>query len=84
MNKNVALAKLKYLMAHNKFVIVNRRAKHAQAITTSLAKIIVNQLTIKDFQKYEIDRDRKNEFVWVYKTDYGEIYYIKFKFINNA
>lgn len=84
MNNSEALAKLKYLTAKNQFLLVNRRLSRAQAVTSSLAKEIVKQLTIADFQKYEADRDRLNEFVWIYETDYGAVYYIKFKFINDS
>ncbi|AMV68623.1 Phage protein [Pediococcus damnosus] len=83
MNTSEALARLKYLISKNQFILVNRRASHTQAVTSSLAKVIVNQLSITDFQKHEEDRDRLNEFVWVYKAEYGEVYYIKFKFIND-
>ncbi|AZZ60416.1 type II toxin-antitoxin system MqsR family toxin [Oenococcus sp. UCMA 16435] len=78
------LAKLKYLVSRNDFILVNRRASHAQAVTSSLAKIITNQLQIRDFQKHESDRDRPDEYVWVFKTEYGDTYYIKFKFIENG
>ncbi|MDN6900674.1 type II toxin-antitoxin system MqsR family toxin [Oenococcus sicerae] len=78
-----ALAKLKYLVSKNNFILVNRRFPHAQAITSNLAKIIINQLQVRDFQKHESDRDRLDEYVWVFKTEYGDIYYIKFKFIEN-
>ncbi|EHO53004.1 toxin-antitoxin system, toxin component [Lentilactobacillus kisonensis DSM 19906 = JCM 15041] len=80
----VVLAQLKYLVSKNQFQLVNRRAHHAQAVTTTLAKVIVNQLSTSDFQKYEEDRDRPKEYVWVFVTDYGDTYYIKFKFINNT
>lgn len=79
----MVLAQLKYLVSKNQFYLVNRRTQHAQAVTTSLAKLIVNQLSVSDFQKYEVDRDRPQEYVWVFKTAYGDTYYIKFKFVDN-
>lgn len=77
------LARLKYLVSRNQFYLVNRRAEHAQTVTSSLAKEITNQLSIDDFQKYEEDRNRPDEYIWMFKTDYGDIYYIKFKFIED-
>ncbi|WP_338092494.1 hypothetical protein [Lentilactobacillus sunkii] len=68
------LAQLKYLVSKNNFSLVNRRAQHARAVTTSLAKLIVRQLSIEDFQKYEEDRDRPHEYVWIFETDYGDTY----------
>ncbi|WP_284707481.1 hypothetical protein [Periweissella fabaria] len=44
MNPAEALLLLKDLVAQDKFSLVNRRAIHAQAVTSTLAKCIVTQL----------------------------------------
>lgn len=82
MNPAEALLLLKDLVAQDKFSLVNRRAIHAQAVTSTLAKCIVTQLQITDFKGHELDRDVPDEFVWIYKTYFGEVYYIKFKFMD--
>ncbi|WP_461244169.1 type II toxin-antitoxin system MqsR family toxin [Secundilactobacillus muriivasis] len=85
MNKTEALTLAKYLMENDRFQISKRRAMHAQPISNALAKEIMRQLKITDFVKYEEDRnpDYSGEFAWVFETQFGEQYYIKFKFKNN-
>ena len=83
MNKFEALARLKYLVSRNQFSMVSRQSTHATPVTSVLARLIVQQLLIQDFKKYDQDRDRPGEYLWVFKTDYGAIYYLKFKFISN-
>ncbi|WP_373443647.1 type II toxin-antitoxin system MqsR family toxin [Lacticaseibacillus paracasei] len=78
------LAKLKYLVNANRFDIVRRREPRAQAVAASLAKVIVRHLTVQDYKKHEQDRDFSNEYVWVFKTEYGAVYYIKFKIIDDT
>lgn len=80
MNKYEALARVKYLVACDRFSLVNRRSQSATAVTSTLAKIIVQQLRLTDFRKYTADRDRPGEYLWIFKTDYGDTYYLKFKF----
>lgn len=80
MNNELALSMLKKLVKQNRFEIVNRRAQHAQPISLAIARIVVAQLKLTDFVKKEKDRDRPTEYIWVYQTDVGIIYYLKFKF----
>ncbi|MFD1421837.1 type II toxin-antitoxin system MqsR family toxin [Lactiplantibacillus songbeiensis] len=84
MNKYEALARLKYLVSVNQFTMVTRRSMQATAVTRSMAKIIVQQLQVEDFKKYELDRDRPGTYLWVFKTEYGDTYYLKFKFLDKS
>ncbi|MDF7683733.1 type II toxin-antitoxin system MqsR family toxin [Lactobacillus sp. ESL0679] len=83
MNLIEVLARLKYLVAKDQFCLLNRRARRAQAVTSALAKEIVKQLSIEDFRSFEEDRDRIGEYLWIFQTEYGEVYYLKFKFVEN-
>ena len=77
-----ALKWLKLLVSENKFLLVKRKASHASPVTKEMVKLIVNDLSMKDFVKSEKDRDFPNEYVWIYETTFRIKYYIKFKFIN--
>lgn len=79
-----ALKWLKLLVSENKFLLVKRKASHASPVTKEMIKLIVNDLSMKDFVKSEKDRDFPNEYVWIYETTFGIKYYIKFKFINKG
>lgn len=74
---------MKVLVRKDQFIIVNRRAHHAAPVSSSVAKIVVANLTMKDFIKCELDRDESRDYIWIYVTDVGITYYLKFKFINN-
>lgn len=78
-----ALALLKYLVSHNRFHLVNRRDKMAQPVSRELAKSIVQQLTSSDFYKHEQNRNNPLQYVWIFITDDGKRYYIKFVFVKN-
>lgn len=78
-----ALGLLKYLVKHDRFHIVNRRDIMAQPVSRELAKSIVQQLSVDDFQSHERNRNNPMQFVWIFITDDGERYYIKFVFIEN-
>lgn len=80
MNSEFALKVLKRLVNEDKFSLVNRRANHAQAVSKAVAKIIVEQLEISDFVKRDKDRASPTEYLWIYKTEFEVVYYIKFKF----
>lgn len=84
LNVHVVLAKLKRLVSRDQFVLVNRRAIRAHAVTRTLAKEIVAQLLVSDFRKRDQNYDIPGEFVWFFKTEYGAVYYLKFKFINDG
>lgn len=81
MNEHIVLAKVKRLVGDNRFMLVRRRATHAKAVTRALAKEIIAQLSISDFRRRDFDRDDPDEYVWIFKTEFGAVYYIKFKFM---
>lgn len=78
MNPEFALKVLKRLVNKNKFSLVNRRARHARAVSKAVAKIVVSQLKISDFVKIEKYSAYPTEYLWIYKTEFGMAYYIKF------
>ena len=78
-----ALARLKFLVRHNQFQMVQRRSRMAMPVSIALAKEIVRQLSISDFVKHEPNRNNPLQFVWVFKTSDGQTYYIKFVFTEN-
>ena len=71
MNKQDALIEVKRLVRANRFVLVKRRSPKSMAVTTALAKLIVSKLAITDFVKHEADRDCLDEYVWIFKTEFG-------------
>ena len=75
-----ALARLKFLVKHDHFQMVQRRDKMALPVSVTLAKEIVKQLSVSDFVKHEPNRSNPLQFVWVFKTSDGQTYYIKFVF----
>lgn len=83
MNVTEALARLKFLVKHDRFHTVKRKSKMALPVSDSLAKEIVRQLSVNDFVKSERNRNNPLQFVWVFKTSDGETYYIKFVFVEN-
>lgn len=52
-------------------------------VSRYLAKKIVMQLSVNDFVKRERNRNNLSQFVWVFKTTDGKVYYIKFVFVDN-
>lgn len=83
MEVSEALARLKFLVNHDQFQMVQRKDRMAMPVSIPLAKEIVMQLSIRDFVKYEPNRNNPLQFVWVFKTVDGQTYYIKFVFIND-
>ncbi|MCR1903933.1 type II toxin-antitoxin system MqsR family toxin [Lactobacillus taiwanensis] len=83
MEVSEALARLKFLVRHNQFHMVQRRDRMAMPVSETLAREIVKQLEIKDFVKHEPNRNNPLQYVWVFKTSDGQTYYIKFIFIEN-
>lgn len=77
-----ALLLLKKLVKEDHFYLVKRKAQHASPVPKELAKIIVLNLSMKDFVNREKDRGFPNEYVWIYETTFGVKYYIKCKFKN--
>lgn len=78
-----ALARLKFLVSHDQFQMVQRRDKMAMPVSITLAKELVRQLSISDFVKCEPNRNDPLQFVWIFKTNDGQTYYIKFVFIEH-
>lgn len=77
------LARLKFLVSHDRFQIVRRKKKVAMPVSVPLAKELVKQLTINDFVKCEPNRNNPLQFVWIFKTSDGQTYYIKFVFTDS-
>lgn len=82
MNVSFALALLKHLVSNDKFKFVARQNKMALPVSNETAKTVVRQMSIDDFVSYSEDRDRPGEFLWIFITDDGQKYYLKFKFIH--
>ncbi|EEU21358.1 type II toxin-antitoxin system MqsR family toxin [Lactobacillus mulieris] len=78
-----ALARLKFLVRHNKFKMVRRTDKMAMPVSVPLAKELIRQLSIDDFVKHEPNRNNPLQFVWIFKTADEQKYYIKFVFTEN-
>lgn len=83
MEVSEALARLKFLVRHNQFHMVQIRDRMAMPVSETLAREIVKQLEIKDFVKHAPNRNNPLQYVWVFKTSDGQTYYIKFIFIEN-
>jgi hypothetical protein len=83
MDVGEALARLKFLVNHDRFYMVQRQSRMAMPVSVTLAKEIVRQLSINDFVKHEPNRNNPLQFVWVFKTSDGQTYYIKFVFTEN-
>lgn len=78
-----ALALLKSLVASNRYNLEPRGGAHATPVTNEVAKIIVANLEVSDFIKYESDDNPRyaGEYLWVFISTQDEKYYLKFKFI---
>ena len=79
-----ALAKLKFLVSHDRFKLVARRDTMKVPVSRVLAKTIIEQLSLEDFVKHERNRNNYTQFIWVFKTEYDQTYYIKFVFAENG
>lgn len=78
-----ALARLRFLVNHGRFQIVRRRKRMAMPGSRDLAKELVRHLLVTDFVKKEPNRNNPTQFVWIFKTSNGEVYYLKFVFVDN-
>ena len=74
-----ALARLKFLVNHGPFQIVRRRDRMAMPVSRDLAKELVRHLLVTDFVKKEPNRNNPTQFVWIFKTSNGEVYYRNLK-----
>ena len=80
---NEILDKLKISVNNNNFEFVPRADRSKSPATTTIAKIIVESLVEDNFWKRELDRNGSGEYVWIFISDDGIRYYIKFKFLQN-
>ncbi len=78
-----ALARLKFLVKRDRFMLVKRRDRMAMPVPVTLVKEIVRQLSVNDFVKHEPNRNNPLQFIWVFKTSDGQTYYIKFVFTDD-
>ncbi len=79
-NPENALAKLKTLVREGSFEFAPRNKLH---VTSKLAQVIVDTLSIDDFDSIGFDYNGTGDLVFVFISDDGIRYYIKFKFINS-
>jgi len=78
-----ALKLLQEEVKKGNFEFVNRRERTKSPISSVIAIIIIENLTIDDYVKDELDHNGSGDYIWVFKADDGTQYYIKFKFIEN-
>lgn len=83
MTTEEALSLLKALVSSGHFRLEARSAVHASPVTTEMAKIIVANLTLSDFDKCVEDSASKfhGEYLWIFKPERDDKYYLKVKFI---
>lgn len=79
-NIEEALARLKIYVLCDKFYIVQRRDPIKAPVPSFVAKIIIQQLKAEDFVSYELNRNNKKQYIWIFKTQDETSYYIKFVF----
>lgn len=75
-----ALVKLKILVREGSFEFAPRKKLH---VTSKLARVIVETLSINNYSSIGFDYNGTGDLVFVFISDDGVRYYIKFKFINN-
>ena len=80
-NPNDALVMLQKLMDENKFEFAPRSKSH---VISSLAKVIIENLTINDFKEFGFDHNGSRDLVFIFISDDDVQYSIKFKFKNNG
>ena len=82
-NVDTILNQLKHSVSKGNFEFVARANRSKSPVTSIIAKIVVKNLVEDDFQKRELDHDGSGEYIWVFISDDGIRYYIKFKFLQN-
>ena len=82
-NVDMILDKLKHSVDSNNFEFVARANRSKSPVTARIAKIVVQHLALDDFQKRELDHNGSGDYIWVFISDDGVRYYIKFKFLQN-
>ncbi|MGO5472391.1 type II toxin-antitoxin system MqsR family toxin [Streptococcus hyointestinalis] len=76
------LSHLKELVARDAFYTVLRGGRKV-AIKNELIKKVVPSLKVSDFNKKELDYNGSGEYIFVFITQEGMKFYIKFKFVFN-
>ena len=77
------LDQLKKSVKEGNFEFVVRAKRLKSPVTSNVARIIVQNLRKEDFNKRALDHDGSGEYLWVFISDDGIRYYIKFKFLKN-
>jgi len=77
------LNKLKNAVRNENYEFVNRAKRSRSPVTSAVAKIVVASLVETDFQKQELDHNGSGEYIWIFISNDGIRYYIKFKFIQS-
>ena len=77
-----ALNTLKQSVADDNFEFVPRTNHNKSPVTSTIAKIIVSNLSLSDFSRKDIDHDGSGDYIWVFIADDGTKYYIKFKILH--
>ena len=77
------LKKLKYSVDSDNFEFVPRANRSKSPVTTKVAKIVVQHLVKEDFKKRALDHNGSGEYIWIFISDDGIRYYIKFKFLQH-
>lgn len=80
---SAVLDKLKNYVYNDNFEFVPRSNRTKSPVTTTIAKIVVENLVESDFQKYELDHNGSGEYVWIFISHDGIRYYIKFKLLQS-
>jgi len=80
---NAVLDKLKKTVRSDNFEFVSRANRSKSPVTTAIAKIVAKNLVEDDFQKHELDHNGSGEYIWIFISNDGVRYYIKFKFLQN-
>lgn len=77
------LDKLKKLVSARSFEFVLRKDSNKRHISSTVASIVVQGLTANNFEKKELDRNGSGDFIFVFISEDGTRYYIKFKLIDD-
>ena len=82
-NVTEILTTLKNSVQQDNFEFVIRANRLKSPVTSKIAKLIIQNLKEEDFDKRELDHNGSGEYIWVFISDDGIRYYIKFKFLEN-
>jgi len=82
-NIKTVLNKLKKSVRQDDFEFVSRIDRSKSPVISKIAKIIVQTFKETDFVKFDLDHNGSGDYVWIFISDDGIRYYIKFKFLEN-